>query len=128
MHPKMSRFGDAKAEIKKASSLPGAEFLDKAYRILYSRCKYTGFGLFGENGQKAVFGAIGADSEKAIEKAKASGKISTSGKAISAPIGNNGNVLAYMAIESFLPFFDDLDRNIVEFLAKTLEEKMGELQ
>ncbi|MBI2676069.1 MAG: hypothetical protein HYX24_06430 [Candidatus Aenigmarchaeota archaeon] len=127
MHPKMSRFGDAKAEIKKASSLPGTEFLEKAYSILYSRCKYTGFGLFGENNQKIAFGNIGTDSEKAIEKAKASGKISTSGKAISSSIGNNGNVTAYLAIESFLPFFDDLDRNMAEFLAKILEEKAGEL-
>ncbi len=127
MHPKMSRFEDAKAEMKKASSLPGTEFLEKAYRILYLSCKYTGFGLFGENGQNAVFGNIGIDSEKAIEKAKASGKISTSGKAISAPIGNNGNVLGYMAIESFLPFFDDLDRDMAEFFAKLLEEKAREL-
>ncbi len=127
MHPKMSRFEDAKTEIKKASSLSGAEFLEKAYRILYSRCKYIGFGLFRENSQKIAFGNIGTDSEKAIEKAKACGKISTSGKAISAPIGNNGNVLGYMAIESFLPFFDDLDRNMAEFFAKLLEEKAKEL-
>ncbi len=127
MHPKMSRFEDAKSEIKKLSALSGGEFLENAYSILYSRCKYTGFGLFGENSQKISFGNIGTDSGKAIEKARASGRISTAGKAISSPIGNNGNIVGYLAMESFLPFLDDLDRSMAEFLAKELEGKIREL-
>ena len=123
----MSRFEDAKIEIKKlSSSVSGPEFLEKTYRSLVSNCKYTAFGIFDGSGRKTVYGNLGKDAEKALEMAMDTGNISTSGKAISAPLGSNGSTI-YIAAESFLPFFDDIDKGLVEFLRQTLREKGREI-